>query len=155
MVDGGGGGPAVEAVDDDPVRPLALVGAGRAQELGEGRGEAVEGLEQELKLVVGDAVSGLGAVGEAVDARERERHEVDAQRRGGAQRREAGDVARRGDEGHAVAPKRQPLGELQVRKQVAEPEPREDHEAQRRRGRGHGVVHGDWPRASRRAAERS
>jgi hypothetical protein len=143
VLDGGGGGPVVEGVEDDPVRPPALVGAAPAQELREGRGEAVEGLEQQLELVVGDAVGGLGAVGEAVDARERERHDVDARRGGGAQRREAGDVARRGDEGHAVAPQRQPLRELQVREQVAEPEPREDHKAQRRRGRGRGV-HGDW-----------
>ena len=36
---------------------------------------AVEGLEEERELVVGDAVGGLGAVGEPLYARERQRHE--------------------------------------------------------------------------------
>ena len=44
---------------------------------------AIEGLEEERELVVGDAVGGLGAVGEPLYARERQRHEVDARRRGG------------------------------------------------------------------------
>ena len=44
---------------------------------------AVEGLEEERELVVGDAVGGLCAVGEPLYARERQRHEVDARRRGG------------------------------------------------------------------------
>ena len=74
----------VEAVDDEPVGPPVPVGARGGQELGEGRGEAVEGLEEEPKLVVGDAVCGLGAFGVPLDARERQRHELDARRRGGA-----------------------------------------------------------------------
>jgi len=138
----GGGGPVVEAVDDEPVGPPVPVGARGGQELGEGRGEAVEGLEEEPKLVVGDAVGGLGAFGVPLDARERQRHELDARRRGG----EAGDVARRGDQGHAVAPRRQPLGELQAREQVAEREPREDHDAQRPRAWGPGIHDRDGAR---------
>jgi hypothetical protein len=134
--DGGGCGPVVQGIDDDPVRPLRFVGARSAQELAERRGEAVEGLEQEVELVGGDAVGGLGAVGEAVHTRERQRHEADALRRGGAQRGEAGDVARRGDEGHEVAAQRQALGQLQVRMQVTEGEPREDYDAQRQLRRG-------------------
>jgi hypothetical protein len=112
VVEGGGGGPVVEGVGDDPVRPRGLVGARGGQELREGRGEAVEGLKVELPHFVGEVVTGLGAIRETFDARERESNEVDAGRRGGAQRREAGDVARRGDVGDAVAPRRQPLGEL-------------------------------------------
>ena len=124
-------------------------GRERRHELREGRGEAVEGLPVEFAVVVGHVVGGLGAVGEAVDARERERDEVHARRRGGAQRREAGEVARRGDVGHAVAPLGEPLGELQVREQVAEREPRDDHDAQRR-GRGVGVHGEDREREKRR-----
>ena len=125
MLKGGGGGPVVEAVGDDPVRPRGLVGARGGQELGEGRGQVVEGLPVELPVLAGDVVRGLGAVGEPLDARKRERDEVHERRRGGAQRREAGEVARRGDVGNAVAARRQPLGELQVREQVAEREPRD------------------------------
>jgi hypothetical protein len=138
---GGCGGPVVEGVGDDPVRPPGLIGARGGQELREGRGEAVEGLPERLALVGGDVVGGLGAIGEAVDVRQREHDEVNARRRGGAQRREAGKVARRGDVGNEMATRRQALGELQVREKVAEREPRDDHDAQRR-GRGHGV-HGN------------
>ena len=63
-----------------------------------------------------------------------------------APRREAREVARRGDEGHAVAPRRQPLGELQAREQVAEREPREDHDAQRPRAWGPGFHDHDGAR---------
>ena len=135
MLQRGGGGPVVEAVDDEPVGPPVPVGARGGQELSEGRGEAVQGLEEEPKLVVGDAVGGLGAFGVPLDARERQRHELDARRRGGAQRREAGNGARRGDEGQAVAPRRQALGELQERERVAERQPRAEHDAQRPRPR--------------------
>ena len=136
----------VVAVDDEAVGPPVPVGARGGQELSEGRGEAVQGLEEEPKLVVGDVVGRLGAVGEPLDSRERQRHELDARRRGGAQRREAGNGARRGDERHAVAPRRQPLGELQAREQVAEREPREDHDAQRPRAWGPGFHDHDGAR---------
>ena len=114
-----------EVVDDEvglPREPRGGVaigaGAGLDDEVGERRGEAVEGLPEWLKPVAGDVVGGLGTVGEALDARERERHEVDGP--GVAPRWEAREVARRGDEGHAVAPRRQALGELQEWEQVAE-----------------------------------
>ena len=58
------------------------------------------------------------------------------------ERREAREVARRGDVGHAVAPRRQELGELQEREQVAECQPRAEHDAQRPR-RGGPRVHGE------------
>jgi hypothetical protein len=113
VIKGDGGGQVVECVEDDPVRPRGLVGAGGSQELREGLGEAVEGLKVELPLLVGEIITGLGAVRQALDdAWEREGHEVDARCRGRVQRREAGEVARRGDVGDAVAPRRQPLGEL-------------------------------------------
>ena len=137
MLAGSGGGPVVERVGEDPVGPVAaLAGAGArgVEVLRERRGEAVEGLPERLEPVAGDVVGGLGAVGEALDARERERHEVDGP--GVAPRREAREVARRGDVGHAVAPRRQALGELQEREQVAERQPRAEHDAQRPRQRG-------------------
>ncbi|WVZ53746.1 hypothetical protein U9M48_004647 [Paspalum notatum var. saurae] len=83
VLGGGGGDPVVEGVGEDPVGPGTVVGAGGGQERGEGRGEAVEGGEEERELVVGHGVGGLGAVGEPVDARERERHAVHARRGGG------------------------------------------------------------------------
>jgi hypothetical protein len=129
----------VEHVDDDPVRPGALVGARGAQELGEGRGEAVEALPEELELILGNVVSGLGALGEAFDARERQGSELEQRRGVGAHGRQARDVARRGDEGHAVAPRRQALSEVQEREQVPECEPWADHQVQRRGGGGAGV----------------
>uniref|UniRef100_A0A8R7UKL5 Uncharacterized protein n=1 Tax=Triticum urartu TaxID=4572 RepID=A0A8R7UKL5_TRIUA len=80
--------------------------------------------------------------GLSVNAGQRERDEVHARGRGGAQRWEAREVARRGDVGHAVAALGESLGELQVREQVAEREPRDDHYAQRRGCRSgvHGAI---------------
>ncbi|BAF12923.1 Os03g0702400 [Oryza sativa Japonica Group] len=126
-------------IGENPIRPLAA-GARGVEERGERRGEPVERLPVKLELVERDVAGGLGAVGEPVDARQWERHEVDELCQLGANRREAGEVARGGDEGHAVAARGEALGEVKAGEQVAEGEPREDDDVQRRL-RGMGVVH--------------
>ncbi|EEE59766.1 hypothetical protein OsJ_12256 [Oryza sativa Japonica Group] len=101
-------------IGENPIRPLAA-GARGVEERGERRGEPVERLPVKLELVERDVAGGLGAVGEPVDARQWERHEVDELCQLGANRREAGEVARGGDEGHAVAARGEALGRGQGR----------------------------------------
>jgi hypothetical protein len=128
----------MEHVDDDPVKSGALVGARDALELGEGRGEAVEAIPEELELVLGNIVSGLGTLGEAFDARERQGSELKQQCGVRAHEQEARDVAQHGDERHMVAPRRQVLSEVQEWEQVPKREPWADHQVQWH-GRGAGV----------------
>jgi hypothetical protein len=119
----------VEAVEEHPVH-LVAAGVGGVEEGREGRREPVQGLSVELGHSGRDVGGGLDALGEAVDARERERHEVEERGRRGGDRAEPGEDARRGDEGHALAARGQALGELVAGEQVPEGEPREDGDVQ-------------------------
>jgi hypothetical protein len=55
----------MEAVDHEQVHLAVVGGAGGVEERGEGRGEAVEGLVEQVQLPGWDVTGGLGAVGEA------------------------------------------------------------------------------------------
>ena len=139
---GSSGDPVVDKIGDDPVGPPPGSTIHRrargVEERRERRGEAVEGLPVELELVVWHVAGGLGAVREAVDARERQRDELDERRQRGRHGRESLEVARRGNERHAVTARGQTLSELEAGKQVAESEPREDDDVH---GRVVGRVH--------------
>jgi hypothetical protein len=68
----------VEDIEDDAsVRSPAALVSGGAEELREGRCEPVEGLPEELHLVVRDIVGGLGSIRQAVDVWQRKRHQAE------------------------------------------------------------------------------
>jgi hypothetical protein len=122
----------VEVVEEHPVHlAVAPVGAGGTEEGGEGRGEAVHGLHVELGRAGREVASGLGAIGEAVNAREREGHQVDERGQRGRDRAEPAEDALGGDERHALAVLCEALGELEAGDQVAEREPRENDDVER------------------------
>jgi len=115
----------VEVVDEHPVYLVGTpVGAGGIEEGGEGRGEAVQGLHVELGLAGREIASGLDALGEAINAREREGHQVDERGQRRRDRAEPAEDTRGGHEGHAVAVLYEALGELEAWDQVTEREPR-------------------------------
>ncbi|KAK8459120.1 hypothetical protein SEVIR_2G078650v4 [Setaria viridis] len=132
MLVGDGREPVVLEVDDDSVRPPAapfpgLLPAGRGEETGERRGEAIEGDLEQLDLLRRDIGRSFRAVPEAVDGRQWQGHEADVR---GELRRDGpgpGDVPRGGEEGDDVAAPRQLLGELEEGDDVAEGEPWEHH----------------------------